>query len=84
MKTPIVNWSVATVALATALMFVGASSHAQAGPPDVDVTQIKPPPRDVKDILRVLESSKSTPRKSSGRARSSPSRPQRQMPALKR
>ncbi len=61
MKTPIVNWSVATVALATALMFVGASSHAQAGPPDVDVTQIKPPPRDVKDILRVLESSKIDP-----------------------
>jgi len=58
MKSRSILFSLVCPAWLTASLFFTAPVYAQTSEAELDVTQVKPPPRDVKDILRVLEHSK--------------------------
>lgn len=58
MKSRFIPFSLAFAAWLAVSPFFATSLHAQTSEAVLDTTQIKPPPRDVKDILRVLEQGK--------------------------
>lgn len=58
MKSRSIPFSLAFAAWLAVSPFLPPQVHAQTSEAELDVSQIKPPPRDVKDILRVLEQGK--------------------------